>query len=238
MEQKENLGTTVEGGSTVPVQEEIEDTYSVSSDNLSPDLGEVWQYGGPLSPVWNSECDSSATSSTFSSEESFEYHEHNIWNPMLAFLCHFEIGVRLEALLDEIDMGRIALACHFSMDLLCYKTSSLPVINDHLPVRNWPLPSSVNAATESNVTSPTAEHEPAKMQYTLDGSPWSFISPFLDLHDTFNMRTAVTTWNSAAKYLCGALLFSCCIMNLGIGLADMHRRTVEFGGYRNVLRRH
>ena len=50
----------------------------------------------------------------FSSEESCKYHEHNIWNPMLASLCHFEVGVVVEALLDEVDMGRIALVCHFS----------------------------------------------------------------------------------------------------------------------------
>ena len=48
-----------------------------------------------------------------------------MWNPMLASLCHFEVGVVLEALLDEVAMGRIALACHFSLDVLCDKTSSL-----------------------------------------------------------------------------------------------------------------
>ena len=73
---------------------------------------------------------------TFSSEESFEYHEQNIWNPMLASLCHFEVGVVLEALFDEVDMGRIALACHFFLDVLCDKTSTLPVVNDHVSVRN------------------------------------------------------------------------------------------------------
>ena len=58
----------------------------------------------------------SVTSSTFSSEESFEYQEHNEGNPMLASLCHFEIGVEMETLLEEIHMGRIALAGHFSLD--------------------------------------------------------------------------------------------------------------------------
>ena len=67
----------------------------------------------------------SDTSSTFSSEESSAYHEHNIWSPMLASLCHFAVGVVMEALLDEVDIGRIALACHFSLDVLCDKTSSL-----------------------------------------------------------------------------------------------------------------
>ena len=45
------------------------------------------------------------------------------------------------------------------------------------------------------------------MRYVMDGSPWSFICPFLDLYDTFNMRTAATTWNSAAIFPCGELLF-------------------------------
>ena len=46
----------------------------------------------------------SVTSSTFSCEESFEYHEHTIWNPMLESLCHSEVSVVTEALLDEVDM--------------------------------------------------------------------------------------------------------------------------------------
>ena len=66
----------------------------------------------------------SVTSSTFSSEESFEYQEHKIWNPMLESLCHLEVGVVLEALLDEVDIGRIAVSCHFSLNVLCDKTFS------------------------------------------------------------------------------------------------------------------
>ena len=71
----------------------------------------------------------SVTSSTFSSEVSFKYHEHNTRNPMLASLCHFVVGVVMEALLVEMEVGRIALTWNFS----------LPVVNDHVFVRNWPL---------------------------------------------------------------------------------------------------
>ena len=91
----------------------------------------------------------SVTSSTCSSEGSFEYHEHNIWNPMLESLCHFEIGVGMEALLDEVDMGTNALACHLSSDILCDKTSSLPVVNGHVSAGNWPPPLPQRVATES-----------------------------------------------------------------------------------------
>ena len=74
------MGEAVEGGSTVPVQKDIEDINSASSDSLSPDLGEVWQCGRPQSPMWDSESncsrnvhdnafeDKSVTSSTLSSE--------------------------------------------------------------------------------------------------------------------------------------------------------------------------
>ena len=114
----------------------------------------------------------------------------------------------LGAFLDEVAMRKIALACHFSLDLLCDKTSSLPVVNDHVSVRNWSPSPFLHVATESaNVISLAATHEPALMQYVLDGSTWSFISPFLDLLDTFNMRTTATSWNSATKYPGGALLF-------------------------------
>ena len=80
-----------------------------SRDSRESEKGEVSTHDNTFE-------EGSVTSSTVSSEESFEYHEHNKWNPMLASLCHFEVGVVLEALLDEVDMGRTALACHFSLD--------------------------------------------------------------------------------------------------------------------------
>ena len=203
LEHHEILANTAEGRSTVLVQEDFDDALS---DSLSPDLGEVWR--SVIVPDNIFEEVGSATSSTFSSAENFENHEHNDWNPMMDALCHFEVGVVLGALLDEVAMGRIALACHFSLDPLCDKTSSLSVVNNHVSVRNWPLPPYPRVATESaNVISLAAANEPALMQYVLDGSIWSFICPFLDLLDTFNMRTTATTWNSAAKYSCGELLF-------------------------------
>ena len=104
-EHHENLANTFGRRNTVLVQEDIDDRNSASSDSLSPDLGEMWR--SVMIPDSISEEEVSATSSTFSSEESFQYHEHNVWNPMLGALCHFEVGV------DEVAMGRIALACHF-----------------------------------------------------------------------------------------------------------------------------
>ena len=107
-----------------------------------------------------------------------EYHEHNVWYPMLEALCHFEVGVVLGALLDEA-MGRIVLACDFSLDVLCDKSSSLPVVTDNVSVRNWSLPLPLFVVTEcAHVGTLTIENEPALMQYVMDGSTWSFICPF------------------------------------------------------------
>ena len=196
-EHHEHAANTVGERNTVLVQEDIDVFHSASSDSLSPDLGQMWR--SVILPDNISER-RSATSSTFSSAESFEYHEYIVWNSMLDALCHFEVGVVLGALLDEVAMGRFALACHFSLDPVCDKTSSLPVVNDHVSVRNWPPSPYRHVATESaNVISLAAAHEPALMQYVLDGSAWSFICPFLDLLDTSHMRTTATTWNSAAK---------------------------------------
>ena len=93
----------------------------------------------------------SVISSAFSSEESFEYHEHNEWNPMLASMCHFEIGVVMEALLVEMELGRIALTWNFS----------LPVVNDHVFVRNWPphFPQQVETETADSVLGTSMEED-------------------------------------------------------------------------------
>ena len=107
LEHHENLANTVEARSTVSGQVDFDDINSASSDSLSPDLGEVWR--SVIVPDNNSDEERSATSSTFSSEESFEYHEHNVWNSMLNALCHFEVGVVLGALLDEVAMGELLL---------------------------------------------------------------------------------------------------------------------------------
>ena len=102
------------------------------------------------------------------------------------------------------------------------------MVNDHVSVRNWPPPPYPHTATESaNVIKLAAANEKALVQYVLDVSTWSFICLFLELFDTFNMRTALTTWNSAAKDRCGERPFSCCRMHLGIMLADMYKKTVQ-----------
>ena len=49
---------------------------------------------------------------------------------MLGLLCRAHVGVFMEALLDEVDLGTIALSCHFALDVLCDKAEV------HCPERN------------------------------------------------------------------------------------------------------
>ena len=77
LEHHENLANTVEGRSTVLVQEDFDDINSASSDSLSPDLGETW--GSVIIPDNISEEEGSATSSTFLSEVIFTTYGIPCW---------------------------------------------------------------------------------------------------------------------------------------------------------------
>ena len=61
----------------------------------------------------------SVTSSTISSEESFECHEHNIWNLLLESMCHSVVSVFMEALRDALWKS-------------CDKLFFLPVMKHHI----------------------------------------------------------------------------------------------------------
>ena len=46
---------------------------------------------------------------------------HNMWNPMLDFLFQVQINEISVTFNEDIDLAKIALSCHFALDLLCYK---------------------------------------------------------------------------------------------------------------------
>ena len=54
----------------------------------------------------------------FSDTSSDELEEHNAWNPMLEPFFHAHIGVLMKVLVDERELGRIALSCHVALDIL------------------------------------------------------------------------------------------------------------------------
>ena len=61
-------------------------------------------------------------SSSVSTVPSFDdYFAHNMWNSLLEMLFHEQVSGILEPFVDEIDLARIALSCHYSLDLLSYK---------------------------------------------------------------------------------------------------------------------
>ena len=50
-----------------------------------------------------------------------EYFEHNVWNPLLELLFLEQVSGIFASFVVEIDLVKIALSCHFALDLLCYK---------------------------------------------------------------------------------------------------------------------
>ena len=63
--------------------------------------------------------DVSDTLSTLTYSGADELAGHNIWNFVLEQLFHVQVGAFMEALFDEVELGRIALSCHFALDVLC-----------------------------------------------------------------------------------------------------------------------
>ena len=47
--------------------------------------------------------------------------EHNIWNPLLNLLFLEQVSGIFVSFIAEIDLAKIALSCHFALDVLCYK---------------------------------------------------------------------------------------------------------------------
>ena len=50
-----------------------------------------------------------------------DYSEHNVRNPLLELLFLEQANGIVASHLVEIDVAKIALSCHFALDLLCYK---------------------------------------------------------------------------------------------------------------------
>ena len=76
-----------------------------------------------------------------------------LWNPMLGLCCHAHVGIFMEALVDEKDLGRIALSCHFALDIFCDKSevrcAQYHSLEDQCPRESLHRPSP-NAQTHSS----------------------------------------------------------------------------------------
>ena len=62
---------------------------------------------------------SSSSASTVPSID--DYFEHNVWNPVLEMLFLEQVNGTFVSYLVKIDLVKIALSCHFALDVLCYK---------------------------------------------------------------------------------------------------------------------
>ena len=61
-------------------------------------------------------------SSSASTVPSFDdFFAHNMWNPLLEFLFLEQDNGIFASFVVEIDQAKIALSCHFALDLLCYE---------------------------------------------------------------------------------------------------------------------
>ena len=67
------------------------------------------------------ESPTSFVSTALSSGENFA---HNKWNPLLDLLFHEHISSILLLSVDDFDLAKMALSCHFALDFLCYKESA------------------------------------------------------------------------------------------------------------------
>ena len=77
------------------------------------------------------------SSSTSTAPSIDDYCEYNMWNLLLELLFFEQISGIFAPYLVEIDVAKIALSCHFALDLLCFKeevlVSARSSIGHHCP---------------------------------------------------------------------------------------------------------
>ena len=54
-----------------------------------------------------------------------DYSEHNMWNPLLELLFLEHVNGIVGSYLVDLHLAKIALSCHFALDLRCYKVEVL-----------------------------------------------------------------------------------------------------------------
>ena len=90
-----------------------------SDRDSSPDLGEMWKYGCRKSPLWRGDGFEGERSEDTSSVESYE---HNVDNLAIEVVGQNWSSEVISLFLKDWEVGRVALSCHLSMDLLCQET--------------------------------------------------------------------------------------------------------------------
>ena len=60
----------------------------------------------------------------FTDTSSDELEEHNAGNQILELFFHARDRTYMQVLVDEKELGRISLSCHFALDILCDKSET------------------------------------------------------------------------------------------------------------------
>ena len=89
-------------------QGDVDQSFCVSNGSLSRDLGDMWRYGCPQKVLIG------RATSAFGPKA----RELNKTMRESATSCHFACSPVLQAFLHEEEMCKVALTCHFSLDVL------------------------------------------------------------------------------------------------------------------------
>ena len=86
------------------------------SSGRSPDLGDMWRYGCPQNPDWDSDVESWTESAGTSASEQYE---HNVESLAVNFVQQDHSGEQISLTLEDWELGSVALSCHIALDMLC-----------------------------------------------------------------------------------------------------------------------
>ena len=126
------------------------------SGRQSPDSGDMWRHGCPMSPEWISSCSTSETSCG-------EEYGHN--NECRAFeVIGQDWSSEVVALfLEDWELGRVALSCHTAVDLLCQE------MRDACWVSSESLSSPRSLCSQCQRSSPQELSQQQSLSLTVDG---------------------------------------------------------------------
>ena len=91
----------------------VEENALLLGSDFSPDLGDMWRNGCPTSPEWIS------SGPTTEADGGFEFCEHNVVSMAIEVIGQDRSSEVISLFLKDWEVGRVALSCHLSVDLLC-----------------------------------------------------------------------------------------------------------------------
>ena len=82
----------------------------------------MWKYGCPTRPVWS---DDGLEEERGEDASSVECYEHNVDNFAIEVVGQNWSSEVISLFLEDWEVGRVALSCHLSMDLLCQEMENV-----------------------------------------------------------------------------------------------------------------